>query len=103
AHVGVILDAGTLQFNDPDGKSEKRSFESGDVGWRDAKVTHEVVNVGKSPMRIIEVEIKSDFSRDESSVQGLFLAFRLIYSFEFNDQVCARHCEQLMLQKMSLL
>jgi len=58
AHVGVILDAGTLQFNDPDGKSEKRTFKSGDVGWRDAKVTHEVVNVGKSPMRIIEVEIK---------------------------------------------
>ena len=58
AHVGVILDAGTLQFNDPDGKSEKRTFESGDVGWRDAKVTHGVVNVGKSPMRVIEVEIK---------------------------------------------
>jgi len=58
AHVGVILDAGTLEFNDPDGKSEKRTFKSGDVGWRDAKVTHEVVNVGKSPMTIIEVEIK---------------------------------------------
>jgi len=58
AHVGVILDAGTLQFNDPDGKSDKRTFKSGDVGWRDAKVTHEVVNVGSSPMRIIEVEIK---------------------------------------------
>jgi hypothetical protein len=26
--------------------------------WRDAKVTHEVVNVGGSPLRVIEVEIK---------------------------------------------
>jgi quercetin dioxygenase-like cupin family protein len=58
AHIGVILDGGTLQFIDPDGKTEKRTFKSGDVGWRDAKVTHEVVNVSVLPMRIIEVEIK---------------------------------------------
>jgi quercetin dioxygenase-like cupin family protein len=58
AHVGVILDPGTLQFNSPDGKSEQVTFKSGSVGWRDAKVTHEVVNISKSPMRIIEVEIK---------------------------------------------
>ena len=58
AHVGVILDPGTLQFNNPDGKSEQVTFKSGSVGWRDAKVTHEVVNISKSPMRIIEVEIK---------------------------------------------
>jgi len=58
AHVGVILDDGTLQFNDPGGKNEKVEFKSGAVGWRDAKVTHEVVNVGESPLRVIEVEIK---------------------------------------------
>jgi beta-alanine degradation protein BauB len=58
AHVGVILDPGTLQFNNPDGKSEQVTFKSGSVGWRDAKVTHEVINISQSPMRIIEVEIK---------------------------------------------
>jgi len=58
AHVGVILDPGTLQFNNPDGKSEQVTFKSGSVGWREAKVTHEVVNISQSPMRIIEVEIK---------------------------------------------
>ncbi len=58
AHVGVVLDAGTLQFNDPHGKSEKVSFKPGQVGWRDANVTHEVVNVGESSIRVIEVEIK---------------------------------------------
>src|SRR6058998_483978 len=57
AHVGVILDPGTLQFNNPDGKSEQVTFKSGSVGWRDAKVTHEVINISQSPMRIIEVEI----------------------------------------------
>ena len=58
AHVGVILDDGTLQFNDPGGKNERVEFKSGAVGWRDANVTHEVVNVGGSPLRVIEVEIK---------------------------------------------
>ena len=58
AHVGVILDPGTLQFINPDGKTEQVTFKSGSVGWREAKVTHEVVNVSQSPMRIIEVEIK---------------------------------------------
>ena len=58
AHVGVILDDGTLQFNDPGGKNERVNFKSGAVGWRDANVTHEVVNVGESPLRVIEVEIK---------------------------------------------
>ena len=58
AHVGVILDPGTLRFTNPDGQSEEVTFKSGSVGWRDAKVTHEVVNVSKAPMRIIEVEIK---------------------------------------------
>lgn len=57
AHVGVILDAGTLEFIE-NGKSEKRTFKAGDVGWRDANVTHEVVNAGDAPMRIIEVELK---------------------------------------------
>jgi quercetin dioxygenase-like cupin family protein len=58
AHVGVILDPGTLRFTTPDGKSEEVNFKSGSVGWREAKVTHEVVNVSQSPMRIIEVELK---------------------------------------------
>ena len=57
AHVGVILDEGTLEFIE-NGKSEKKEFKAGQVGWRDAHVTHEVVNIGKAPMRVIEVELK---------------------------------------------
>ena len=57
AHVGVILDEGTLEFIES-GKSEKKEFKAGQVGWRDANVTHEVVNAGKNPMRVIEVELK---------------------------------------------
>ena len=58
AHVGVIIDGGTLKFNYPDGKVETLELKRGDVGYREANVTHEVVNTSKTPIRVIEVEIK---------------------------------------------
>ena len=58
AHVGVIIDGGTLKFNSPDGKTETMVLERGGAGWRDAHVTHEPINTGSSPVRVIEVEIK---------------------------------------------
>jgi quercetin dioxygenase-like cupin family protein len=57
-HVGVTIDGGTLQFNYPDGKTETTELKPGRVGYREANVTHEAVNVGKSTVRVIEVEIK---------------------------------------------
>jgi mannose-6-phosphate isomerase-like protein (cupin superfamily) len=58
AHVGVILTAGALTFVDPDGKKETVQFEAGTVGFREANARHMVANPGKTPMRVIEVEIK---------------------------------------------
>ena len=58
AHVGVIIQGGTLIFKSPDGKSETAKLETGGVGYRDANVTHEPVNPGKTPVRVIEVELK---------------------------------------------
>jgi mannose-6-phosphate isomerase-like protein (cupin superfamily) len=57
-HVGVIIDGGTLKFNGPDGKTETLQLARGAVGYRDADVTHEPINPGKTPIRVIEVEIK---------------------------------------------
>jgi mannose-6-phosphate isomerase-like protein (cupin superfamily) len=57
-HVGVIIDGGTLKFNSPDGKVETLELPRGAVGYRDANVTHEPINPGKTPIRVIEVEIK---------------------------------------------
>jgi len=57
-HVGVIIDGGTLRFNYPDGKVETLELKDGDVGYRDAHVTHEAINMGKTPIKVIEVEIK---------------------------------------------
>jgi mannose-6-phosphate isomerase-like protein (cupin superfamily) len=57
-HVGVAIDSGTLKFNYPDGKSETLNLNPGGAGYRDANVTHEAINVGSKPVRVIEVEIK---------------------------------------------
>jgi hypothetical protein len=58
AHVGVILTAGSLTFTDPGKPAETVKFDSGSVGFREAKATHQVANPGTAPMRVIEVELK---------------------------------------------
>jgi mannose-6-phosphate isomerase-like protein (cupin superfamily) len=58
AHVGVIIEGGTLVFGSPDGKTETMNLAAGGVGYRDANVTHEPVNPGTKPVRVIEVELK---------------------------------------------
>ena len=58
AHVGVPIDGGKLQFNYPDGKTETADLKPGAPGFREANVTHEAVNIGDKPVRVIEVEIK---------------------------------------------
>jgi mannose-6-phosphate isomerase-like protein (cupin superfamily) len=58
AHVGVVIEGGTLKFNYPDGKTETLELKPGGAGYREANVTHEAVNLGSKPVRVIEVEIK---------------------------------------------
>lgn len=57
-HVGVILTAGTLVFTEPGKPAETVNFDVGSVGYREANVTHRATNPGRTPMRVIEVELK---------------------------------------------
>ena len=57
-HVGVVIDGGTLVFRYPDGKSETAVLPRGGAGYRGANVSHEPTNPGKTPVRVIEVELK---------------------------------------------
>jgi quercetin dioxygenase-like cupin family protein len=57
-HVGVVIQGGTLLFKYPDGKSETMTLEAGGAGFREANVTHEPTNPGKTAVRVIEVELK---------------------------------------------
>ena len=58
AHVGVVIQGGTLVFKYPDGKSETAKLDVGGVGFREAQVSHEPTNTGSTPVRVIEVELK---------------------------------------------
>lgn len=58
AHVGVPLDDGRLTFRYADGKTETMDLKTGTVGFREANVTHQAINVGDKPVRVIEVELK---------------------------------------------
>jgi hypothetical protein len=49
---------GQLAFADAGKPEEVVSFEAGSVGFREAKVTHLARNPGKTPMKVIEVEVK---------------------------------------------
>jgi mannose-6-phosphate isomerase-like protein (cupin superfamily) len=57
-HVGVVIDGGTLVFRYPDGKTETAKLDRGGAGFREANVAHEPTNPGKTPVRVIEVELK---------------------------------------------
>jgi quercetin dioxygenase-like cupin family protein len=57
-HVGIVIQGGTLVFKYPDGKSETMKLDAGGVGFREANVTHEPTNPGKTAVRVIEVELK---------------------------------------------
>ena len=57
-HVGVVIDGGKMIFRAPDGTTETMTLERGGVGYRDANVSHEPVNLGATPVRVIEVELK---------------------------------------------
>lgn len=57
-HVGIILTPGSLVFSEAGKPTETVKFDVGSVGYREANVTHQAANPGKTPMRVIEVELK---------------------------------------------
>ncbi len=56
-HVGVIIRGGTLEFHES-GNVETVEFQPGQAGWRDAGVTHRIVNRSTAPVHVVEVELK---------------------------------------------
>lgn len=56
-HVGVIVKPGVLEFHEG-GEIEIVEFQAGDAGWREAGVTHSIVNRSDSPVHVVEVELK---------------------------------------------
>lgn len=56
-HVGIIIRGGKLEFHEND-QVEIVEFEAGDAGWREAGVTHSIINLSETPVHVVEVELK---------------------------------------------
>jgi quercetin dioxygenase-like cupin family protein len=56
--VMIYLDAGDMQIIYEDGHKEKQHWKAGQVAWSQAGGRHTSENVGSSPLRIVEIELK---------------------------------------------
>jgi quercetin dioxygenase-like cupin family protein len=52
----VVVEGGTIEIRDANGKVSTLSLRNGDVVWRPPE-KHSIVNVGSTPVRLIEVDI----------------------------------------------
>jgi len=56
--VMIYLDAGEMEIVSEDGHKEKQHWKAGQVAWSQAGGRHTSENVGSSPLRIVEIELK---------------------------------------------
>jgi len=52
----VVVEGGTIEIRDANGKVSTLSLRNGDVVWRPPE-KHSIVNVGSTPVRLVEVDI----------------------------------------------
>jgi quercetin dioxygenase-like cupin family protein len=52
----VVVEGGTIEIRDANGRVSTLSLRNGDVVWRPPE-KHSIVNVGSTPVRLIEVDI----------------------------------------------
>jgi len=57
--VSYVVTGGTLRITTDDGRSFLTDEKEGSVAWMDALGRHFAENVGKTPIRIVLVEVKS--------------------------------------------
>jgi len=56
--VMIYLDAGVMEIVSEDGHKEKQHWKAGQAAWSQAGGRHTSENVGSSPLRIVEIELK---------------------------------------------
>jgi len=56
--VMIYLDAGDMQIVNEDGRTEAQHWKAGQVAWSPAGGPHTSENVGRSPLHIVEIELK---------------------------------------------
>ncbi len=56
--VMIYLDAGDITINYEDGRKDEEHWKAGDVAWSPAGGMHTSENVGETPIRLVEIELK---------------------------------------------
>src|SRR5258708_13083495 len=56
--VMIYLDAGEIEIIYEDGHKDRQHWKAGQVAWSPAGGRHTSENVGSSPLRIVEIELK---------------------------------------------
>jgi mannose-6-phosphate isomerase-like protein (cupin superfamily) len=56
--VMIYLDPGTMRIAYADGKVDNQHWKAGDIAWSPANGMHTSQNVGKTPLRIVEIEVR---------------------------------------------
>lgn len=52
----VVIEGGTIEIRDANGKVSTMSLRNGDVIWRPPE-KHSIVNIGSTPVRLVEVDV----------------------------------------------
>ena len=52
----VVIEGGTIEIRDANGKVSTMSLRNGDVVWRPAE-KHSIANVGSTPVRLVELDV----------------------------------------------
>jgi len=52
----VVIEGGTIEIRDANGKVSTLSLRNGDIVWRPPE-KHSIVNVGSTPVRVVEIDV----------------------------------------------
>jgi uncharacterized RmlC-like cupin family protein len=56
--VMIYLDTGTIRIAYADGRVDNQKWKAGDIAWSPASGMHTSQNVGTTPVRIVEIEVR---------------------------------------------
>lgn len=56
--VMIYLDSGTMRIAYADGRVDNQKWKAGDIAWSPANGMHTSQNIGSTPLRIVELEIR---------------------------------------------
>jgi mannose-6-phosphate isomerase-like protein (cupin superfamily) len=54
----IMVDSGSVRIDVPGQKPQEKRVKPGEFAWQETPPTHSLANSGKTPVRIIEVEVK---------------------------------------------